>query len=218
MKYLFFFVSLFYSLQVLGQTATLSGNVFWKYNNFVGNRADAGSSVFINSLDDKFHEHTQTDLKGDFSFNNIPLGKVLIIVASNAVHKNPAENVQLLLNNRQALESANLFDFSAVENEIETFRSRLEEFELKEKIYNEKRFKFSGSGKAIKEYNKANKALLEISTKLITELVDASHKKRNENVLYLPVISAYTGLYIELVDLRKEGDVKIVVDFGITYI
>lgn len=30
-----------------GETGIVTGNVYWKYNNFVGNRADAGSSLTL---------------------------------------------------------------------------------------------------------------------------------------------------------------------------
>lgn len=68
-----------------GDYGSLTGNAYWKYNNYVGNKPDAGSEVMLYSLDtirgDLKFEAT-ADVQGNYKIDRIPPGKYFLIVRS----------------------------------------------------------------------------------------------------------------------------------------
>jgi hypothetical protein len=67
----------------LAEYGSLNGNVFWKYNNYVGNKPDASSEIYIYSLEDSLlHYEATADVRGDFRIDSIPTGQYLVIVKS----------------------------------------------------------------------------------------------------------------------------------------
>lgn len=65
------------------QTGAIKGNVYLKYNDYVGDRADAGTTVVLISKDDTtFRQETTADLHGDYSFSGLGTGKYLVILSS----------------------------------------------------------------------------------------------------------------------------------------
>jgi hypothetical protein len=67
---------------------SIKGNVFYKYNDFVGNKADAGSTVYLFYSDNnKKYQETKCDLAGNFAFENLDTGNYLIAVLSENVRQ-----------------------------------------------------------------------------------------------------------------------------------
>lgn len=67
------------------QLGSLKGNVFWKYNNYVGNKPDAGSTIKLYSLFDTTYLETATaDVQGNYTIDSIPAGEYVLIVESKA--------------------------------------------------------------------------------------------------------------------------------------
>lgn len=68
-----------------GDYGSLTGNVYWKYNDYVGNRPDAGSEAMLYSLDtirgDLRFEAT-ADVQGNYKIDRIPPGAYFLIVRS----------------------------------------------------------------------------------------------------------------------------------------
>src|SRR5690606_20250301 len=68
-----------------GDYGSLTGNAYWKYNNFVGNKSDAGAQVVLYSLDtirkDLKFEAT-ADVQGNYKIEKIPPGKYFLILRS----------------------------------------------------------------------------------------------------------------------------------------
>jgi hypothetical protein len=63
----------------------LTGNAYWKYNNYVGNKADAGAGVILLSLDtirenQKFD--ATADFQGNYKIERILPGRYFLIVRS----------------------------------------------------------------------------------------------------------------------------------------
>ena len=56
------------------QSGTIKGNVFFKYNDLIGNRADAGSQVILYSQADSTFATTTADLQGNFVYDNLQPG------------------------------------------------------------------------------------------------------------------------------------------------
>jgi hypothetical protein len=68
-----------------GNYGSLTGNAYWKYNNYIGNKPDAGTEVILYSLDTirgdlKFE--TTTDVQGNYKIDRIPPGEYFLIVRS----------------------------------------------------------------------------------------------------------------------------------------
>jgi hypothetical protein len=62
---------------------SLTGNVYWKYNNYVGDKPDAGSDVYLFSQDtSKAPLETTCDVQGNFRFDKIPTGNYMLVVRS----------------------------------------------------------------------------------------------------------------------------------------
>jgi hypothetical protein len=75
-----------------GNYGSLNGNVYWKYNNFVGNKPDAGSSIKLYSLDTLRTEtefETTADVMGNFSFEKLLPGTYCMIVRSKNTTDSP---------------------------------------------------------------------------------------------------------------------------------
>jgi hypothetical protein len=71
------------SKESLKEYGSLQGNVFWRYNEYVGDRPDAGSSIYLYSLEDSnTYYSTTADLSGNYLFDSIPSGRYLAIVRS----------------------------------------------------------------------------------------------------------------------------------------
>ena len=81
------------------EMGSLKGNVFWKYNNYVGNKPDAGASITLYSLSDTAYSETATcDVQGNYSIDSIPEGYYFAVIASKATTESPSsalENIYL---------------------------------------------------------------------------------------------------------------------------
>lgn len=76
---------------------SLKGNVFWKYNNYVGNKPDAGTSIKLYSLLDTSYLETATcDVQGNYSIDSVPTGYYLLIISSKATTESPSSALKNL--------------------------------------------------------------------------------------------------------------------------
>jgi hypothetical protein len=75
------------------QTGSISGNAYWKYNDFVGNKADAGSEVYLFYPDtSKVPLNTQCDVQGNFKFDKLEDGNYLVLIVSKNTNTPGVEN------------------------------------------------------------------------------------------------------------------------------
>ena len=66
-----------------GQTGILTGNVYWKYNDYVGNKGDAGAEVLLYS-DSLSNPRTATcDLQGNYKIDGLQPGNYLLVIKSH---------------------------------------------------------------------------------------------------------------------------------------
>lgn len=77
------------------QSGTIKGNVFFKYNELIGNKADAGSQVILYSKTDSTFAPTTTDLQGNFVYDNLKPGQYLVGVVSENTIDNGIESFGL---------------------------------------------------------------------------------------------------------------------------
>lgn len=81
---------------ITAQPGNISGNAYWKYNDYVGNKPDAGSDVLLYNLDSpQFKKHNQCDVQGNFRFDNLQPGKYFLIVSSKATNTDGSENIEM---------------------------------------------------------------------------------------------------------------------------
>ena len=77
------------------QSGTIKGNVFFKYNDLIGNRADAGSQVILYSQADSTFATTTADLQGNFVYDNLQPGQYMVGVVSENTIDNGIESFGL---------------------------------------------------------------------------------------------------------------------------
>jgi len=68
-----------------GDYGSLTGNAYWKYNNYVGNKPDAGAEVTLYSLDTirgELQFSATADIQGNYKIDKIPPGNYFLIVRS----------------------------------------------------------------------------------------------------------------------------------------
>ena len=71
---------------------TLSGNVFWKYNDYVGNKPDAGATIYLFSSDtSKDPLRSEADVQGNYKIDPLLPGKYMMIVESKNATSSPLE-------------------------------------------------------------------------------------------------------------------------------
>ena len=77
---------------------SLAGNAYWKYNDYVGNKPDAGADVYLFSTDtSKSPLKTTSDVQGNFALNNLAPGKYLLVVSSKATNASSQDQVNAIL-------------------------------------------------------------------------------------------------------------------------
>lgn len=92
-------VSLFCLASCAPKKGSLSGNVSWKYNNFVGNRGDVGAEVSLFSMDSPTGEiafSAVVGADGNFKIENIPAGKYFLVIRSKATNDCPRWHINKL--------------------------------------------------------------------------------------------------------------------------
>lgn len=74
------------------QTGTITGSAFWKYNDYVGNKADAGSDIYLYTPTRSAPTTTQCDFQGNFKFDNLRPGEYLVVIKSKNATDDWEEN------------------------------------------------------------------------------------------------------------------------------
>lgn len=101
---------------------SVSGNVYYKYNNFVGNKPDAGASIKLFKADEAAkgpNYETTTDVQGNYKIENvIPTEYLLMIQSKNTTAKDSEIFDQLIANSKEIKEVFGA-DIDAIKKEIE---------------------------------------------------------------------------------------------------
>ncbi|MVM36534.1 hypothetical protein GO730_00740 [Spirosoma sp. HMF3257] len=93
---------------------SLAGNVFWKYNNFIGNKPDSGSKVHLYPLTNKSSPFKEVaDVRGDFRFDKVTVGDYLLIVVSENTNASGEDIYGELKDNSKYLKK--VFDYNVPE-------------------------------------------------------------------------------------------------------
>ncbi len=197
-----------------GDYGTLTGNAYWKYNNYVGNKADASAEITLYSLDtirgnQKFE--ATADVQGNYKIEKILTGSYLLIVRS----KNATDCPDGHLSNLRIYgdEIKQLFGF-----DIEKYKTQLDEINILDSLYFKSNDNFPSNGSlsqmtaSIAKTDAISKQRTEKIEKLFETFPDDFKSKIK---LYTGYSNAYDFSMIRI----EEGKVEnIITDFGITCI
>jgi len=191
----------------------MTGNVYWKYNDYVGNKPDAGSKVYLyqNKKDATVLEAT-ADVQGNFKFDKVETGEYLLIVVSKNTTNSPEDHVRELQNSSYYLKDFFDFDLSSVLPE------KQREVKLRDSIIWNMRRKNN-------EENSGNKFLKQLD--IIRKKEDTLKDVSAEIIKALPIalsmkfvtLTPYGNKFeIKRVTIEKDKVTNEVIDFGITYL
>jgi hypothetical protein len=195
-----------------GNYSSLSGNVSWKFNNYIGNKADAGSEIVLLSLDTirgVLKYESTADLQGNYKIENVLPGYYFLIVKSKNATDCPEDHLSNLKNYEDDL--GKLFGFSllAHKKEIEEIDKLHQQFS---KILMADETEYGGFTRQIELYTKIEKDMRERASTIIGKLPDDVKRK----------VGIYTGYSdaLEFANIRiEEGKPEVIItDFGITCI
>lgn len=196
-----------------GDYGILTGNIYWEYNKYVGNKSDDNSEITLYSLDSirggmKFQ--TKSDMFGNYRIENIPTGKYFLMIRSNNTTDCPENHIANL--KRYAKELNQLFGFDII-----MYKQQLDKIALDDSL----------AMTSYKNLSKMTTAELFKATENYYKHIEDSRIKSNELIEQIPQdfkhkINLYTGYsnanYFAII-LINEGKIEnIITDFGNTCI
>ncbi len=197
-----------------GDYGTLTGNAYWKYNNFVGNKADAGAEITLYSIDTirgnlKFE--ATADVQGNYKIEKILPGTYLLVVRS----KNATDCPDRHLSNFKIYgdKMKQLFGF-----DIEKYKTQLDEINVLDSLCQKSSNDFPSNGSLSQMTASIAKtdAISQQRTDKIEKLFEAFPEDfKSELKLYTGYSNAYDFSTIQIEEDKTEN---IITDFGITCI
>lgn len=197
-----------------GDYGTLTGNAYWEYNNYVGNKADAGAEITLYSLDTirgnlKFE--ASADVQGNYKIEKILPGSYLLIVRSKNATDCPGSHLSNLKIYDDKIKQ--LFGF-----DIEKYKTQLDEIDVLDSIYSKSINDFPSNGSL--SQMTASLAKTEAISKQRTEKIEKLFELfpddfKRKIKLYTGYSNAYDFSTIRIEEGKTEN---IITDFGITCI
>lgn len=208
-----------FALSQKNETGTISGNALWKYNDYVGNKPDAGSRVIVYPFDSTQEQlTTQCDVQGNFRFENVPAGLYLVAVVSRNTRTNGEYNYR----NLQFTDTKSYlgFDFKSLNKELYDSISIYREVTLLPLP----EVKTVPNGFNTKKYLKEVEERKSVSTKR-----QGDYEKAINRLLRLAPINTKTmwfefpvpypnKFFLDEVIIKPGQTVTVIADFGITYL
>ncbi len=202
-----------YPKSINGDYGTMTGNVFWKYNDFVGNRADTGAEVVLYSLDtirSGLKYEAKVDLQGKYKFDKVLSGNYFLIVRSENVRDCPDKHIQNFEN--YSYEMNQLFGFST-----NKYKKQLDEINRLRELYtktliDEDVSKYGGLSNQITKYTNLENEIRDKSIKLIEKFPEDFKSK-------IKLYSSYGNSYdFSIIEINENNNTDEISDFGITCI
>ena len=183
---------------------TLEGNVYWKYNNFVGNRPDAGSTAYLYPFAKNSKPIQETvDVQGNFQFDKVNTGDYLLIVVSKNTTASPAEQTKELLNHSTDIKKIFGLDINLMAPQ------NVKKFKYEDSVFYSLKIDFNNNIKAgIAESKKHEEASNFFAGRIVKAI-----PVNNELAQY----ALSNKIKIEKVTIEKDKTNKEVIDFGVTY-
>lgn len=197
-----------------GDYGTLTGNAYWKYNNYVGNRADAGAEITLYSLDTirgnlKFE--ATADVQGNYKIEKILPGSYLLIVRSKNATDCPDSHLSNLRIYSEDIKQ--LFGF-----DIDKYKTQLDEINVLNSLYSKSIYDFPSNYSLSQML--ASIAKTDAISKQRTEKIEKLFEAFPDDFKYK--IKLYTGyskaLDFSTIRIEEDKTENIITDFGITCI
>lgn len=188
---------------------SLAGNVYWKYNDFIGNKPDAGSEVFLYSSDTTRPViKTKCDVQGNFSLKDIPEGDYLLVVQSGNTRSSAKEALMELAYTKTkpflGFDIGDIADTSEIRNVLR--------FELSDTSSNNESYEALTA--RIKKREAAEKSKEDKAEEIIGKI--PRNARLFKDVITIGRVS--NKINLKTVKIAKDKEEKVVVDFGITYL
>lgn len=191
-----------------GDFGILTGNIFWKYNDYIGNKPDAGAEIILYSLDsletDFLKFKTFADLNGNYKLEKIPSGVYFLIIKSENTRDCPS--IHLLNFKLYNSELNKLFGFN-----INDYRLELEQINTLDSLASSSLY-LKNPSKALYDYERYKKQSENKADEFFSKIPYKFKKDINFS-------GKYSKSYYFSHIIIEEGKVEyIVTDFGITCI
>lgn len=197
-----------------GDYGTLTGNAYWKYNNYFGNKADAGAEINLYSLDTirrnlKFE--ATADVQGNYKIEKILSGSYLLIVRSKNATDCPSNHFSNISIYRDQIKQ--LFGF-----DIEKYKKQLNEINILDSLYfkSSDNFPINGSLSQMTASIAKTDAILKQRTEKIEKLFETFP---NDFKIKIKLYTGYSNANdFSIIQIEENKTENIVTDFGITCI
>lgn len=197
-----------------GDYGTLTGNVYWKYNDYVGDKADAGAKITLYSLDTirgNLTFEATSDVQGNYEIEKILPGIYLIIVRSKNATDCPDEHLSNLRIFGDYINQ--LFGF-----DIKKYKTQLDKIDIIDSLYSKSVYDFPSNGSLSQMNANINKthAISKQKTEKIENLFEAFS---DDFKFKIGIYSAYSNACdFTIIQIEEDKTKNIITDFGITCI
>jgi hypothetical protein len=196
-----------------GDYGTLTGNAYWKYNNYVGNKADAGAKIELYSLDTargNLKYEASADVQGNYRIEKVLPGSYFLIVRSKNATDCPErhlDNIIFYSDYMKQLFGLDINKYKTQLDEIKTLDSTFSAI-----LFDSDEKKYGGLSGRIDKYTAIEKEMRDKAEKLLEALPDDFKKKI---YLFTGYGNAYDFTTIRIEEGKIENENT---DFGITCI
>ena len=197
-----------------GDYGSLTGNAFWKYNDYLGNKADAGAEITLYSLDtirgDLKLEAT-SDVQGNYKIEKILSGNYFLIVRSKNATDCPESHLNNLRIYKEDLKQ--LFGF-----DIDKYKTQLDELNFLDSLNLKSIETFPSNGSL--SQMKASIARTDAISKQITEKIEKLFDTfPTDFTRKIKLFSIYSKAYdFSIIQIEEGKSKNVISDFGITCI
>jgi hypothetical protein len=190
---------------------TLTGNVYWKYNNYVGNKPDAGSEVKLYSRTDNQKKYeTTTDVSGNFKIEDITPGNYFLVVQSHNTTDSPKDHLDNLLIHADNMK--NLFGL-----DLKTYKKELDEITKLEGEYH-RLLTETNSENSYDALSRQINAYQKVEDKIKENSIDLISKFPLEFKTKLGLLTGYDESFnFSNIEIKKAKTANQNIDFGLTY-
>lgn len=196
-----------------GDYGVLTGNAYWKYNNYVGNRPDAGAKVTLYPLDSVrlgIKYEATADVQGNYRVEKILPGKYLAIVRSENATDCPEDHLQRFQIYSDRLSQLFQFDLDKYKQQTEEIDKLQKEF-ISVLMDNDDK-KYGGLSGKIQKYTSIQTKIRDKANELINSFPDDFKGK-------IRLYTGYSNAYdFETIVVEETKTNNINSDFGITCI
>lgn len=189
----------------------LTGNVYQKYNNYVGNKPDAGSEVKLYSKTNKETNYeTTTDVSGNFKIEDIPPGKYFLIVQSENTTDSAEDHLDNLLIYSDDIKKVFGIDIKKYKKEIDEITKLKDEYQ--------RLLTDTSGGNSYEALTRQMDAYQKVESKIKENSLSLISKFPSEFKTKLGLLTGYDNSFsFNNIEIKEAKTANQNVDFGITY-